>query len=233
MNPGLRERLGRACGLALFAFMVARQFWHLPARDAGTLEIARWALVTLLFLLFFLAYARRRPALALSRGWSEILLPFVCAGLPFAVILGPSLVFTHARPLWSAATPVFAPWSPTTGLQAAGLALMALGDLVTVAGMIWLGRSFSITSEARELVRGGPYRLVRHPLYAGEILATIGYAVSMPSAWSASGALLFTVLQCLRARVEERKLATVHPGYEDFRREVGFLFPRLSSFRTR
>ena len=65
--------------------------------------------------------------------------------------------------------------------------LLAAGDAVAVCGCLWqlasvlvLGRCFGILPEARGLVRRGPYRLVRHPVYLGEITAVTGLTLAVP-----------------------------------------------------
>ena len=42
--------------------------------------------------------------------------------------------------------------------------------ILAVWGLLYLRKSFSIIPEARRVVSGGPYRFIRHPLYAAEII---------------------------------------------------------------
>lgn len=231
--------------MAIFIFMIGRQLHYRPGPGEGGLELLRWSLTTLLFALFLLAYVRRRPAKGLASGPVETIFPLFCAALPFAVILGPfhleqalrlaGLPASYAwwRPLCVPWLQAFAGLSPAglrlspRGVEMTGLFIMALGEALTVAGMLWLGRSFSIMSEARELVTGGLYRFVRHPLYAGEILSMWGFFAARPCWWTLLGCALFNALQALRARVEEQKLTRAHPVYAEYRKKTGFLFPRL------
>jgi protein-S-isoprenylcysteine O-methyltransferase Ste14 len=104
---------------------------------------------------------------------------------------------------------------------------MAIGETFSVYAMLYLGRSFSIFAEARNLVTAGPYRYVRHPLYLGEMVAVWSYTLAYPSRWSLGVLFLFTALQCWRAGVEERKLLEHYPQYAVMREETGFLWPRL------
>ncbi len=216
-----QEPIGRWTGFVVFAVMIVRQLRFWPGFAALGVEQARWLLVTLLFVLFWSAYWRRRPALALASRPVEILLPLVCSGLPMAQYPPNAVVEllgSGANALWQ---PLF-----ETGVWL-GLAIMAAGEALTVAGMLSLGRSFSIFSEVRELATAGLYRYVRHPLYLGEMIAVWGYMLAWPAPWAIACALLFTVLQSWRARVEERRLLQYHPAYADYRERAGFLWPRL------
>src|SRR5262245_27674983 len=80
----LQEQIGRWTGFVVFAAVVARQLTFWPTLGAQPVELARWTLLTLLAVLFWSAYWRRRPALALASRPVEILLPLVCSALPLA-----------------------------------------------------------------------------------------------------------------------------------------------------
>jgi protein-S-isoprenylcysteine O-methyltransferase Ste14 len=226
---GGQEAIGRWTGFVVFAVMIGRQLTFVPGFEPFGIESARWLLVTLLFVLFWSAYWRRRPALALASRPVEILLPLVCSGLPLAQS-PPALVVAALGALFGGAS--HALWQPAFALDARlGLSLMAAGEAFTLAGMLSLGRSFSIFSEVRELATSGLYRFVRHPLYLGEIVAVWGYVLAWPALWSIGCALLFTALQSWRALVEERRLLEFHPGYAAYRERAGFLWPRLRTPR--
>jgi protein-S-isoprenylcysteine O-methyltransferase Ste14 len=221
---GLRrhqEAIGRWTGRILFALAIGWQLTKFPGAGALPVELARWGLVTLLFVLFWSAYWRRRPALALASRPVEILLPLVCSGLPLAQ-------YPPAPVVELLGTSGAALWQPLFALDPrVGLLLMAAGEAFTVAGMFSLGRSFSIFSEVRELASTGLYRFVRHPLYLGEMVAVWGYVLAWPAPWAVACAALFTALQSWRAKVEERALIAHHPSYAEYRTRVGFLLPRL------
>jgi protein-S-isoprenylcysteine O-methyltransferase Ste14 len=224
-----QEPIGRWTGFVVFAVMIGRQLTFWPGFGPLSIEHARWLLITFLFVLFWSAYWRRRPALALASRPVEILLPLVCSGLPLAQY-PPTGVMETLTALCGAGAGVL--WRPLGGLDPrVGLALMAAGEAVTVAGMLTLGRSFSIFSEVRELRTSGVYRWVRHPLYLGEMVAVWGYVLAWPAPWAIGCALLFTTLQSWRAKVEERRLLAHHPGYADYRRRTGFLLPKLRAPR--
>ena len=48
----------------------------------------------------------------------------------------------------------------------------AIGLAVVIVGKMTLGRSFGVVPANRGVVVGGPYRLVRHPIYTGYLITT-------------------------------------------------------------
>jgi len=115
--------------------------------------------------------------------------------------------------------------------------LRALGIALTVGGIafaLWalaaIGRHFDLAlevHEGHEVVRVGPYRFVRHPIYAGLLVHTAGAALATGNVLFAAGSLLVTIpVLYLRARTEERMLrADLGAAYDEYAREVGMLVP--------
>ncbi len=79
-----------------------------------------------------------------------------------------------------------------------------------------LGRSFGIVPADRGLVQHGPYRFVRHPIYAFEELFFLGYLIAVPTWRSAAIILIAFALQIMRIVREERILT----GYDEYRQRV-------------
>jgi protein-S-isoprenylcysteine O-methyltransferase Ste14 len=96
--------------------------------------------------------------------------------------------------------------------------LVASGIGFSVYALTYLRLNFSILPEARSLVRGGPYRLVRHPVYLGEILSGLGIVLAMPSVIASTVWASFVVAQMIRIGFEEEVLAAQIPEYGDFMR---------------
>ncbi len=109
--------------------------------------------------------------------------------------------------------------SPLAGLQGVWMALQLFGVVVAVLGLLFLGRSFGLVAAHRGIKTSGPYRVVRHPVYAGYLLAHLGYLLENPSLRNA--ALLVVVWSCqlLRIHQEERFLAS-DPAYLAYRARV-------------
>jgi protein-S-isoprenylcysteine O-methyltransferase Ste14 len=110
--------------------------------------------------------------------------------------------------------------------------VLAASDICLASGMTWalysltyLGRRFSIVPEARGLVISGPYRLVRHPVYVGEIVA--GFGLVLPTLLTLHILLfaLFLGAQIARTYFEEGILATTYPQYEAYAAHTKRLIP--------
>lgn len=90
------------------------------------------------------------------------------------------------------------------------------GLLLALWSLTVLGFSFSVAPEDRGIVARGPYRLVRHPMYLGEIISLLGLCMSTPNTWNWLALLVFTRLLLLRISAEERVLE----GYDRYRKSV-------------
>jgi protein-S-isoprenylcysteine O-methyltransferase Ste14 len=110
------------------------------------------------------------------------------------------------------------------------LAMTAAGLGIAVWARWRLGRNWSgnvTVKEDHTLVRSGPYRIVRHPIYSGLLLAVAGTALAIGQ-WRGVLALALALLALtLKARTEERVMRGVFPDYERYRRESWALIPFL------
>ena len=83
--------------------------------------------------------------------------------------------------------------------------------------------------EGHELIRSGPYARIRHPIYTGILLATIGTALAIGEyrGLLAVGMLLTGFIR--KARKEESFLAAEFgAAFDEHRRRTGFFLPRIS-----
>ncbi|OGO40164.1 MAG: hypothetical protein A2Z04_04775 [Chloroflexi bacterium RBG_16_57_9] len=120
------------------------------------------------------------------------------------------------------------PQAPTSLLQTiSGTLLLLLGSAISVAALSVLGRSFSLTPEARRLVTAGPYAIVRHPVYLGEALASAGMVVQSYSLFALGVCLAFVWVQIQRMKYEETVLGQVFPEYEAYKLKTARLFPKV------
>ena len=111
-------------------------------------------------------------------------------------------------------------------------AIAVLSALLTLSGtlgsalvLVWLGRGFAILPQARQLVRHGPYRLVRHPLYLCEQIALFGVSFQFLQPWAFLIVLAGLALQFPRMRYEEQILAKTFPAYADYAARTPMIIP--------
>src|SRR5262249_24431424 len=74
-----------------------------------------------------------------------------------------------------------------------------------------LGRCFGLFPEARGLVRSGPYRMVRHPVYLGELVSAVGLLLAKPHPLIVLVFAASVGLQYWRTGYAERALSTAFP----------------------
>ena len=146
----------------------------------------------------------------------------------------------HVIPLGVAAWMLAAPRLPgnflggrflpnTPVVMMAGVALVAAGLAFTVWARVRLGRNWSAIvtlKQDHELIRTGPYRFVRHPIYTGLLVAFVGSALVRPE-WRAALAVAIAFAALWRKlRLEERWLEeNFGEAYTRYRAEVAALIP--------
>jgi protein-S-isoprenylcysteine O-methyltransferase Ste14 len=118
-----------------------------------------------------------------------------------------------------------------TGWWGLGVIFVGLGLAISVAARLSLGANWSsmvTLKQHHELIHIGPYRWVRHPIYAGLLLAVLGTAIALGEWRGVIALVLVTVAFQRKIAVEERFL-TRHFGeaYTRYRREVSSLVPLL------
>ena len=108
---------------------------------------------------------------------------------------------------------------PVTALRLTGVMLVMLGNLGQAAGKLALARSFGIAPANRGIKISGPYRLVRHPIYAGYLVVHIGVLLMMPLPINLVVYAIGWIAQIRRIWVEE-KLLGQDPGYRAYQARV-------------
>jgi protein-S-isoprenylcysteine O-methyltransferase Ste14 len=111
-----------------------------------------------------------------------------------------------------------------------GVAIVLAGVALRAWAILTLGRYFrrEVTIEpGQRVVRSGPYRLLRHPSYAGIALSFAGLGLAFGSWVSAAVALVIVLAGMLpRIRVEERALAAAFgPEYADYAGSTARIVP--------
>jgi protein-S-isoprenylcysteine O-methyltransferase Ste14 len=120
----------------------------------------------------------------------------------------------------------------TLAVEWAGVAVMVFGLGIACWARVHLGTNWSgvvTLKEGHELIRTGPYRNIRHPIYTGILIGFLGYAfvggqvrglIAMAAVW-----LSFFI----KARREEKFLAQEFgPKFEEHTQHTGMFLPKFS-----
>jgi protein-S-isoprenylcysteine O-methyltransferase Ste14 len=186
---------------------------HDPHRGLITLLWVIWAL-------FWLISARGLKAVQRSESVGSrltYLLPAIIGGVLLAWRAIP--VSLLAERLWPRS--LLAYWI--------GVALLAAGIAFAIWARVHLGRNWSGTvtvKEGHELIRTGPYALVRHPIYTGLLTAVIGTAIASGTVRALFAVLIITISLVLKLRTEERFMREAFPAeYQRYCAQVPALVP--------
>jgi protein-S-isoprenylcysteine O-methyltransferase Ste14 len=114
-----------------------------------------------------------------------------------------------------------------------GVALTAAGIGFAIWARLYLGGNWSgavTVKVGHELVRTGPYRLVRHPIYTGLITALLGTGLLRPQMRSLIALVMLYVGLKMKSKIEERTMIeTFGAQYEQYSQSTGAIIPKLHS----
>jgi protein-S-isoprenylcysteine O-methyltransferase Ste14 len=109
-----------------------------------------------------------------------------------------------------------------------GLVIFALGLAIAIWARVHIGRNWGtpmMQKNETELVTSGPYRLVRHPIYLGILVAGVGTAVALSWLWL-TAVVLAGVYFVYSAAVEERYMTEQFPdAYPAYKRSTKIFVP--------
>jgi protein-S-isoprenylcysteine O-methyltransferase Ste14 len=108
-------------------------------------------------------------------------------------------------------TCAFMPFLLQGGETRAAIWMIVPGLVLSVWSLVVLGRSFSISPDDRGLVEKGPYRFVRHPMYAGEMLSFLGLCLAYPSPRNLWITGMIAAMILARINAEESVLSEYEP----------------------
>ncbi len=183
LHLGLLDASERIWMVVLFSCLVWRLLQTSATPYDGTILFSEG------LVLFFLL--TRRPAKSVSPRLLDWALAFAAAS-------GPLLVSGGGQAL--------AP-------GAVCMTIMMIGTAIQLWAKLTLRRSFGLAPANRGVKAGGPYRLVRHPMYAGYLVTHAGFWLLHPTGWNAAVYLGSFGLQVARLLAEERVLRQ-DPSYQ-------------------
>jgi len=188
----------RVVVLALYVWLVVRLIGG-DSLAFGWLQLLSEGMLVVFLLL-------RRPAASISLRPQDWALAFAGTTLPLLATGG--LGANHAP-------------------KALVVFLWLVGFVIQVSAKLWLGRNFGLVAARRQLVLGGPYRFVRHPMYLGYLITHLAVIGMNPAPTNLALYAACWLCQVPRLLAEERLLGE-DPVYQAYRGEVRWrLLPGL------
>ena len=150
-----------------------------------------------------------------AKAWDKVLAPLMALSMSFPLVIVAGLDHRFG---WS---PLFPLW-----LIVLGFLLISLGYAFAAWALIE-NRFFSSVVRI-QMDRGhvvcdsGPYRIVRHPGYAGNVLALPGMVLALSSMWTLIPAAVALIITVIRTMLEDQTLQAELPGYRDYALRVRY-----------
>ena len=151
-----------------------------------------------------------------AKAWDKVLAPLMAISLVFPMVIVAGL---DHRCGWS--SPVFPLWLILIGFiliaLGYGFATWALAENRFFSGVVRIQ-----TDRGHVVCDSGPYRIVRHPGYAGNILPLLGIVLALSSVWTLIPAAAALIITVIRTALEDQTLQGELPGYRDYARRVRY-----------
>lgn len=155
------------------------------------------------------------------KSWDKVLAPLMAISLSFPLVIVAGLDHRYE---W---TQVFPIW-----LNILGLVIVALGYAFAAWALVenrfFSGMVHIQLDRGHVVCDSGPYRIVRHPGYSGNILSLAGIVLALDSMWALIPAVAALIIAVIRTALEDRSLQEELPGYQGYTRRVRYrLFPGI------
>lgn len=174
----------------------------------------------------FFYFKKARAGSTIFRRREEGLLLTIAIALPYAAYALGLLAYL-INPVWMDWSSIAFP----AGVRWSAIVPLLLGGGLMLLGLRHLGFNLSIsisTKTDHSLITSGPYRRIRHPLYAGGMLESVGVCLLMANWFVALTAALFWVLIAYRTPLEEKKLIECFGDeYREYMQQTGRFLPRM------
>jgi protein-S-isoprenylcysteine O-methyltransferase Ste14 len=191
----------------------------------GWLEAWAYAIVsTVTFVVSRVLAGRRHPDLLAERArfleakdtkpWDKVLAPMLGLGSILILVVAGLDRYYGWSGGFSLAAKLFAFVGLVFGYIFSSLAIME--------NRFFSGTVRIQTERGHQVVSTGPYRVVRHPGYAGGLLGFLLIPILLESWWAFVPALLLMVVMIVRTALEDRTLQEELPGYKEFARRTRY-----------
>ena len=194
-------------------------------------EAWAYAIINILgFIVSRVLAARRNPDIIAERARSMELQ----GAKSWDKILSPALAFGGLIILIVAGADKGFGWSTPFSLNAKLVSLTVIvlgyvfGSWALVENKFFSGVVRIQTDRGHHVVTTGPYRIVRHPSYAGALWTYLAMPILFDSLWAFIPAVLLLGVLVLRTSLEDRTLQAELPGYKEFTQKTRYrLFPGI------
>jgi len=150
-----------------------------------------------------------------AKPWDKVLAPLMAVSITFPLVIVAGL---DHRYNWSPEFPL--------SLNTFGFFLITLGYGFAAWALAENRFFYSVVlvraDRGHVLCDRGPYRIVRHPGYAGNIIALFGIALALGSVWTLIPVAVASAISVLRTALEDQTLQDELPGYQEYAHRVRY-----------